>query len=173
MKRYVLFAATILLLYMITPAYAGPSREIIELQQQVQQLLTLQQHIDQQMGVLQDRVDKLVQRTDESLARVSANVDRLEKVTQQQSAASETCVDQVTGQTQPLHDALAELKGSMAAMNRQLAEMQGGKSGVVNASAPQTQSPQSVQGAANQSAAPAQGVPTPPQNQQGVAVNPK
>jgi chromosome segregation ATPase len=105
------------------PAYAGPNKELIELQSQVQQLLKMQQSIDEKMGVLQDRINGLTQQLNESLKNMTASADKLDKVLQQQVAASDTCVDQVTGQTQPIHDALTELRAQLAAMSKQLNDM--------------------------------------------------
>jgi septal ring factor EnvC (AmiA/AmiB activator) len=107
------------------PAYAGPSKEMIELQSQVQQLLKVQQSIDEKMGVLQDRMNSLTQQVNENLKNLSASADKLDKALHKQEAINDTCVDQVTGQTQPLHDALTELRAQLAAMSKQLNEMSG------------------------------------------------
>jgi uncharacterized protein involved in exopolysaccharide biosynthesis len=112
------------------PAYAGPSKEMIELQAQMQQLLKMQQSIDEKLGAVQENMKSLIQQTNEALARVSASVDRIDKSTAKESAASDSCVDQLTGQTQPLHDSLTELKASVAALNKQLNEMNAVKQGV-------------------------------------------
>jgi chromosome segregation ATPase len=105
------------------PAFAGPNKEMIELQAQIQQLLKLQQSIDEKMGVLQDSMKTLLQQTSENLTHVSQAIERVDKSMAQQSASSDSCVDQLTGQAQPLHDALTELKASVAAINKQLADM--------------------------------------------------
>lgn len=123
LKKLVIVAFTLALLAL--PASAGPSREMIELQAQVQQLLKMQQSIDEKMGVMQESLKTLTQQTSENLARVSASIDKVDKSMAQQSAASDSCVDQLTGQAQPLHDALTDLKASVAAINKQLADMNG------------------------------------------------
>lgn len=105
------------------PAFAGPSKEMIELQAQVQQLLSMQQSINEKMGVLQDNMKTLVQQMNENLNRVSATVDKLDKSMAQQKSASDSCVDQLAGSAQPLHDALTDLKASVAAINKQLTDM--------------------------------------------------
>lgn len=125
MKKSFLAAVMFVALTMTIPAYAGPSKEMIELQSQVQQLLKMQQSIDEKMGVLQDRINTLTQQVNENLKSMSASADKLDKALQQQVAASDTCVDQVTGQAQPIHDALTELRAQLAAMSKQLNDMNG------------------------------------------------
>jgi chromosome segregation ATPase len=122
-KRYVsLLLAFAFSCLTVAPAY-GASKELIELQQQMDTLLKQQQAIAESMGQLKDRVDKVVQQTNENMNRISATVDRLDKSMQLQTAGADSCADQVSGQVQPLHDALSELKASVDAMNKQLATM--------------------------------------------------
>lgn len=128
LSRRVVILALVFLVSAV-PAFAGPSKEMIELQTQMQQLLKMQQTIDEKMGVLQENMKSLVQQTNDGLARVSASMDKVDKAMAQQNAASDTCVDQLTGQAQPLHDALTELKASVAALNRQLSDMNTAKPG--------------------------------------------
>jgi peptidoglycan hydrolase CwlO-like protein len=124
-KRYVsLFLAIAFNCLTIAPAY-GASKELIELQQQMDTLLKQQQTIAESMGQLKDRIDKVVQQTTENMNRISATVDKLDKSMQLQTAGADSCADQVTGQVQPLHDSLSELKASVDAINKQLATMNG------------------------------------------------
>jgi SMC interacting uncharacterized protein involved in chromosome segregation len=88
-------------------------------------LLKQQQTIAESMGQLKDRIDKVVQVTTENMNRISSTVDKLDKSVQSQTAGADSCADQVTGQVQPLHDALSELKASVDAINKQLATMNG------------------------------------------------
>lgn len=138
-----MFVLALVLAVSAVPAYAGPSREMIELQAQVQQLLKMQQSIDEKMGVVQENMKLLIQQTNEALARVSASVEKIDKAMAKESAASDTCVDQLTGQAQPLHDSLTELKASVAALNKQLNDMNGAKQGMpAQQGAPPTGQPQ-------------------------------
>jgi chromosome segregation ATPase len=130
MKKSLQAALMLVALTAASPAYAGPTKEMIELQSQVEQLLKMQQSIDEKMGVLQERVNALTQQISESLKNVSASADKLDKTLQQQVAASDTCVDQVTGQTQPIHDALTELRAQLAAMSKQLSDLSGTRQSV-------------------------------------------
>lgn len=127
MKNSLLTVLMVVVLTMAIPAYAGPSKEMIELQSQMQQLLKMQQTIDEKMGVLQDRINTLTQQVNENLKNMSASADKLDKALQQQTAVSDTCVDQVTGQAQPIHDALTELRAQLAAMSKQLNDMNGAR----------------------------------------------
>jgi chromosome segregation ATPase len=124
-RRVVTIAIALTLL--AAPAFGGSSKEMIELQTQVQQLLKMQQAIDEKMGVLQESMKTLTQQTNDALARVTASADKVDRAIARENAASDSCVDQLTGQAQPLHDALTELKASVAAMNRQLNELSGAK----------------------------------------------
>jgi len=108
---------------MSIPAYAGPSKEMVELQVQVQQLLKMQQSIDEKMGVLQDRMNTLSVHVNEHLKNLTLTADKLDKTLRQQAANTDSCVDQVTGQAQPLHDSLTELRAQIAAMSKQLNDM--------------------------------------------------
>jgi septal ring factor EnvC (AmiA/AmiB activator) len=122
MKTHLLMKTTALFvaLAMSVPAYAGPNKEMLELQLQVQQLLRMQQSIDEKLGVLQDRMNVLTQQVNENLKNLSASADKVDKALRQQVAVTDTCVDQVTGQAQPIHDSLTELRAQMAAISKQL-----------------------------------------------------
>jgi ABC-type transporter Mla subunit MlaD len=123
MRRCVpLFLAVAFSCLAIAPAYAA-SKEMIELQQQMDTLLKQQQTIAESMGQLKDRMDKVVQQTTENMNRISATVDKMDKNMQLQTAGADSCADQVAGQVQPLHDALSELKANVDAINKQLATL--------------------------------------------------
>jgi chromosome segregation ATPase len=114
---------SVLGLWLALPAYAGPSREMVELQTQMQQLLKLQQGIDEKLGALQTRIDQMLQSTSENLNRVNATVERLDKETAQQTAASDRCADQVIGPAQNLQDSLTDLKANLNAISKQLNDL--------------------------------------------------
>ena len=131
MKTRLLLVASILAVLALTvPAYAGPNKEMLQLQLQVQQLLKMQQSIDEKMGVLQDRLNTLTQQVTESLKQISASADKVDKALQQQAATSDSCVDQIAGQAQPIHDSLTELRAQVAAMSKQLSEVNGTRQNV-------------------------------------------
>lgn len=128
MKLSVLFSAILVLVLLagsLRPAAAGSNDRIAELQAQMTLLVQNQQKSSEEMGALRDKMNTLVQQTSDNLSHVSEAVAKLDKSLQQQQGASDSCVDQLAGQAQPLHDELTELRGKMDAMMKQLSEMNG------------------------------------------------
>lgn len=105
------------------PAFAV-SKEMIQLQTQVQQLIDslarLQQSNDQQMGVLKD----LVQQDVDAVNKMSVNVNALQTKLNGQAEAAGQRNEQVSGQVQALNDSLDELKARMQRMEKALADIQ-------------------------------------------------
>ena len=99
------------------------SKEMIQLQTQVQglqdQMSRMQQAFDERMGVMKSLID---QSTD-NINKMSAAVDNLQKNLQQQNADTAGKVDQVSGQVQALHDSLDELKARLAKVSKQIDDM--------------------------------------------------
>jgi tol-pal system protein YbgF len=118
------FFAAILLCVMVSPAFAGTNKDMIQLQTQIQQLqdavARLQQSNDERMGVLKD----LVQQSADSVNRLSVNMDALQKQLATQQAAEGTKVDTVSGQVQALNDSLDEIKARMARLEKALGDVQ-------------------------------------------------
>jgi outer membrane murein-binding lipoprotein Lpp len=142
-KTWLLLAVVLVGTYAL-PAYAGgPSKEMVELQTQVQTLVQMQQKINEEMGVLRDKMNALVQQTTENLNKVTVSVDKLDKSMQQQQAASDSCIDQFAAQAQPLHNELTELRGRVDAVIKQLNEMNGFRQGTPGAPASGSSSPSS------------------------------
>lgn len=117
-RRYTL-AALVLTASCTLPAHAV-SKEMIQLQTQVQQLqdavARLQQSNDERMGVLKD----LVQQTADSVNKMSITVGSLQQQIGVQQEASTAKSDQVSGQIQSLNDSLDELKARMVKLDRRL-----------------------------------------------------
>src|ERR1700674_4632683 len=107
----------------LTPAW-GVSREIIELQTQVQalqdQMTHMQQSFDERMGVMKNLMD---QNTD-SMNKVTAAITSLQATLQKQQSDSGGRVDQLSTQIQALNDSLDELKARLAKVSKQLEDMQ-------------------------------------------------
>jgi tol-pal system protein YbgF len=105
------------------PAW-GVSREIIQLQTQVQalqdQMTHMQQSFDERMGVMKSLMD---QNTD-SMNKATAAIVNLQTALQKQQSDSGTRVDQLSGQLQALNDTLDELKVRLAKVSKQLEDMQ-------------------------------------------------
>src|SRR5439155_27328914 len=91
------------------PSFAV-SKEMVQLQTQVQQLqeqmARMQQTFDERMGVMRN----LVEQTTDNINKMSTTVDTLNKTIQQQNADSAARLDQVSSQVQALHDSVDEVK---------------------------------------------------------------
>jgi TolA-binding protein len=116
--RIIFSVAVCVLLLSAAPAFAAPSKEIIELQQQIKDLQDavahLQQSNDERMGVMKD----LVQQSADAVNRMSVNLDAMQKRLLGQQEAQGTKVDQVSGQIQSLNDSLDELKARMSRLEK-------------------------------------------------------
>jgi tol-pal system protein YbgF len=109
---------------------AGPvkahatSKEMIELQTQVQQLLDmvqrLQSTIDTRFGVLQH----LVEQTADNANQMSVTVTALQQKINAQSEAAGGKMDTVSGQVQSLNDSVDELKSRIAKLDKSVQDMQ-------------------------------------------------
>ena len=119
------------------------SKEIVELQTQVQQLMDavqrLQSTVDAKFGLIQH----LVEQTADNANRVSASVDALQKQMQAQSDASGGKLDTVSGQVQSLNDSVDELKSRMGKLDKAIQDLQGQLQNIQNppATAPAQQQP--------------------------------
>src|ERR1700730_8104620 len=95
------------------------SKEMIELQTQVQalqdQMARMQQGFDERMGVMKNLMD---QNTD-SMNKVSASIGTLQTSLQKQQGEDGTRVDQLSGQIQTLNDSLDELKARLSTVSKQ------------------------------------------------------
>src|SRR5215468_8170418 len=105
------------------PAHAA-SKEIIQLQTQVQQLqeqmTAMKTSFDERMGVMKNLVEANTDATNKTTAAITALQNSLTK--QQGDAAGH--VDQLSGQIQALNDTLDELKVRLAKVSKQLEDMQ-------------------------------------------------
>lgn len=105
------------------PAHAE-SKEMIQLQTQVQQLqdaiAKLQQTNDESFGMLK----QLIQQTADSVNTMSTTVNGLKLSMQNQQDALSASNQQVAGQVQSLNDSIDEMKARMARMEKALASIQ-------------------------------------------------
>jgi tol-pal system protein YbgF len=123
-KKIVAFIAVVAMaIGPVTPAFAV-SKEIVQLQTQVQaladQMARMQQSFDERMGVMRN----LVEQSTDSVNKLAISVDQVQKGLSQQTNDTAGKVDQVSGQVQALHDSLDELKARMAKVSKQLEDMQ-------------------------------------------------
>lgn len=114
-----LFAATF-----SAPRAFAVSKEIIQLQVQVQQLqdavARLQQSNDERMGVLKD----LVQQSADSVNKMSSNMDAVQTQLKNQQSAEGGKIDTISGQIQSLNDSLDELKARLDKIQKTLQDVQ-------------------------------------------------
>jgi tol-pal system protein YbgF len=140
------------MLFFMPHAHAA-SKEIIQLQTQVQQLqdslLQMQQANSEKMGVLQH----LVEQTADSVNKMSSTMDTLAQTVKTQNDATASKVDGVSSQVQTLNDSVDELKARVAALNKALQDLQ--------AQSQTLAAQQASQQAAPLGGAPSAGGPTP------------
>jgi tol-pal system protein YbgF len=107
----------------VTPAW-GASKEMIQLQTQVQQLqeqmTAMQRSFDERMGVMKN----LVEQDTDATNKVTVALGTLQATLQKQQGDSGAHVDQLSGQIQSLNDTLDELKARLAKVSKQLEDMQ-------------------------------------------------
>jgi tol-pal system protein YbgF len=124
-RNYVLWLAIVAMLLPGAPAFAV-SKEIIQLQTQVQalqdQVARMQQSMDMNMGV----VKNLVEQSSDSVNKMNAAVTDLQNKMQGLSTDNSGKIDQLSSQIQSLHDSVDELKSRLAKVSKQLDDMQQG-----------------------------------------------
>jgi TolA-binding protein len=124
-RNPLLAAAALSLLFVSSaaPAHAA-SKEIVELQTQVQQLTDmvqrLQSTLDARMGVLQH----LAEQTADEANQMTTAVNALEQKLSTQSDAANGKMDTVSGQVQSLNDSVDELKARIAKLDKSLQDFE-------------------------------------------------
>jgi TolA-binding protein len=120
-------AATVLTAFLaLAPVRAhAVSKEIVELQTQVQQLLDMVQRmqstLDQRFGVLQH----LVEQTADNANQMNATVNTLQQKINAQNDAVGGKIDTASGQVQSLNDSVDELKSRIAKLDKSIQDLQG------------------------------------------------
>src|SRR5579862_321205 len=107
----------------IAPAF-GVSKEMVQLQTQVQQLqeqmTAMQRSFDERMGVMKN----LVEQDTDAVNKVANALNGLQTTLQKQQADGGTKTDQLSGQIQALNDTMDEIKVRLAKVTKQLEDMQ-------------------------------------------------
>ena len=124
-RNRLLAAAVFAMLLVVVPVPAhAASKEIIELQTQVQQLLDMVQRLqstfDTRFGVLQH----LVEQTADNANQITATVNTLQQKINAQSEAAGGKMDTVSGQVQSLNDSVDELKSRIAKLDKSVQDLQ-------------------------------------------------
>ncbi len=118
-----IFALATLLFATSAPAFPV-SKEMIQLQTQVQLLADnmakMQQSFDERMGIMRN----LIEQDSDNVNKLSVAVQAMQKTLQQQNLDSQQKVDQVSAQVQSLNDSIDELKARLARVSKQLEDMQ-------------------------------------------------
>ena len=123
-KRFVAgIALAFLLSISPTPAHAT-SKEMIELQTQVQQLLDmvqrLQSTLDTRLGVMQHQLEQ----TADTANQLNASVNQLQQKLNGVTEANGGKLDTVSGQVQSLNDSVDELKSRIAKLDKSVQDLQ-------------------------------------------------
>jgi tol-pal system protein YbgF len=131
-KRYCAVLALLSTLWLVvTPAWSA-SKEMIQLQTQVQQLqeqmTAMQRSFDERMGVMKNLVEQDTDAVNKATAALTSLQTTLQTNLQKQQGDSAARVDQLSGQIQSLNDTLDELKARLAKVSKQLEDMQSSQS---------------------------------------------
>lgn len=122
-RNVVLNSALLALMLLPTQSAFGVSKEIVQLQTQVQQLqdqmTQMKQSFDERMGVMRN----LLEQSTDNMNKVTQQMETLTRTIQQQQQESGGKTDQVSGQIQSLHDSVDELKARVAALSKKLDDM--------------------------------------------------
>jgi TolA-binding protein len=124
-RKGLLGAAVLSLIFVAsTPRAHAVSKEIVELQTQVQQLLDqvqrLQSTLDAKMGVLQH----LAEQTADTANQMKSTVDALQQKLSAQNDAINGKLDTASGQVQSLNDSVDELKARIAKLDKNIQDLQ-------------------------------------------------
>jgi tol-pal system protein YbgF len=115
--------AALFLTTCIAPAY-GASKEIIELQTQVEQLqhqmTQMKQSFDERMGVMKNLLEQNTDVTNKVTTAINGLQASINKQQQDRSGQG----DQLSGQIQALNDTMDELKVRLTKLSKQLEDMQ-------------------------------------------------
>jgi tol-pal system protein YbgF len=137
--RNPLFAAAlfaIVLVSLSTPARAA-SKEMTELQTQVQQLLDMAQRLQSTMDSRFAVLQHLAEQTADNANQMSATVTALQQKLAAQSDAASGKLDTASGQVQALNDSVDELKSRIAKLDKSIQDMQAQLQNIQNPSAAQ------------------------------------
>ncbi len=122
--RFLTIAVIALLLGAASKSAQAASKEIIELQTQVQQLLDnvqrIQSTLDTRFGVLQN----LAQQTADNATQMNAAVNSLQQKLAQQNEAMGGKLDTASGQVQALNDSVDELKSRLSKLDKSIQDLQ-------------------------------------------------
>jgi len=109
----------------LMPQPAGAiSREMIQLQQQVAQLLQAQQDLRSTVDTNSSALKTLVQQTADSVNKLNGEMAAVQRTVQDAQANSGSRIDTLTQQTQGLSDNLQDVQARVAKLSQQLSDVQ-------------------------------------------------
>jgi TolA-binding protein len=160
-RLLVLVAAALLFVPAAVPAHAV-SKEIVQLQTQVQQLLDMMQRLqstlDSHFGVMQN----LAQQTADEAKQMNATVNAMQQKLNAETDAINGKQDAISGQVQSLNDSVDELKARIAKLDKTVQDLQ------AQLQTMQAQQAQAMQGAAPGAAQPGSANPAGPDQASGM-----
>jgi len=152
-RNVVLSSALLTLTLLPAQSAFAVSKEIIQLQTQVQQLqdqmTQMKQSFDERMGVMRN----LLEQSTDNMNKITVQIDTLSRSIQAQQQTVGKQGDVVSAQIQSLHDSVDELKARVAALSKKLddmAQQSQNLNAATAASMPNGGGPAPVQPAANQ-----------------------
>jgi len=124
LRNRILAAAVLTVVFASAPLRAhATSKEIIELQTQVQQLLDAMQRLQSTMDAKFGIMQHLVEQTADNTNQMSAAVSTLQQKINAQNEAGGGKLDTVSGQVQSLNDSVDELKSRIAKLDKSVQDM--------------------------------------------------
>ena len=123
-NRILLTAALVVMLAQsAVPAHAV-SKEMVELQTQVQQLLDMVQRLQSTLDTKFALMQNLAQQTADQATQMTATVNALQQKLDAQNQAVGGKVDTISGQVQSLNDSVDELKSRIAKLDKSVQDLQ-------------------------------------------------
>jgi tol-pal system protein YbgF len=135
-KQWVIYLGVAMLAGAVGSALLGPApvgavaREIVELQQSVNQLIAGQQAMQTQMTQTQAVEKTLIEQQLDSVNKLSGTMNSLQKSVQDLQANSGARLDSMSTQVQGVSDNLQELLARMGKLNQQLTDIQNSIQGI-------------------------------------------
>jgi tol-pal system protein YbgF len=110
----------------LAPPPAGAvSKEMIELQQQVQQLMQAQRDMRSAMDTNSATLKTLIQQSLDSINQVNNQMGVVQKTVQEMQANTGARIDTMSTQTQGLSDNMQDVQARVGKLSQQMTEMQG------------------------------------------------
>ncbi len=125
LRKSILAATTLALVMGMMPVRAhAVSKEMVQLQTQVQQLLDMVQRLQSTMDTRFAVLQNLAQQTADQATQMSSTVNTLQQKLNTQNEALNGKLDSSSGQVQSLNDSVDELKTRIAKLEKSITDMQ-------------------------------------------------